>query len=135
MSEKPKRNEVCPRCGQRIEEGESTCPPDALDRIHDKCPKKKAPMSPVDDNEDTVKALETALRLAKTGQIRGAVLLIAYHDDRHAFRMCDLREVDVPPFCLLMGALADNLRGQWMDRAVEGADELPTSLGTAPEDD
>jgi hypothetical protein len=89
------------------------------------------------DNQDTIEALETALRLARAGQIRGALLFLAYHDDRHAFRVCDLRGEDVPPFCMMMGAIKDNLRAQWMARAVEGANELPISLGAVedPADD
>jgi len=32
----------CIRCGRRIEKGESSCPPLALDRSHDKCPRDGA---------------------------------------------------------------------------------------------
>ena len=92
------------------------------------------------DNQDTIKALEAALRLAKSGQIRSLMMFLAYHDDRHAFRIADLRGADVPPFCLLMGELSDNLRGQWVGNNVDSASELPASLAAVvplftPEDD
>lgn len=82
----------------------------------------------MDDNKDTIAALEAALRLAKAGQIRGAVMVFAYHDDRYAFRICDLVGHDVPPVTLLLQQVAGNLGSQWMDRNVEGRPELPSSL-------
>lgn len=80
------------------------------------------------DSGDTIKALETALHLAKCGQIRGVMMFLAYHNDRHAFRIADLRGVDVPPFCLLMDEITGNLRSQWVERTVDSASELPVSL-------
>lgn len=87
------------------------------------------------DNADTIEALEAALRLAKAGQIRGGVMFFAYHDDRYAFRLCDVLNEDVASFSLMMGSITASFADQWMERNIDEAPELPASLALPDDDD
>lgn len=87
------------------------------------------------DNAETVAALEHALRLARTGHIRAAVLFLAYEDDRHAFQVCDVRAQDVLEMSLMMRRIGGQWEENWFENHVTPADELPLSLAAVEDEE
>ena len=81
-------------------------------------------------DDDTVSALEAALRLAKVGQIDGAVMFFHYHDNQQAFRTANMHHFSVPMLCTMMLGIANNLSIQFMKNEVTDKPELPSTMGS-----